>query len=156
MPLSYRSFFLPITLIFTLGVSNCKTANQAPKKNPELSVIKNVPNVLAKTMPPIAVAKNNPARPELKRIFPKLSTLQNLTANQVHALLGSPNFKRSDNPAEVWQYRNNNCTLDLFLYENLDTNVHSVVHYEIRLPPGQVLTKNECFEIMIKAPAQSS
>ena len=156
MPLSHRTLFLPMTLMLTLSVSNCKTANQASMPGPELRLIKNVPNVQAKTPPSIVVSKNDQARPELKRVFPKMSTLQSLTSNQVFALLGKPSFKRSDNPAELWQYSNNNCTLDLFLYKNLETAVSSVTYYETRMKPGQVLTKNECFEIVIQEAAKNS
>ena len=144
MPLSYSSFFLPMTFILTLGVSSCKTAN------PEFRVIQNVPNAEAETLPAIVVSKNSPARPELNRILPKLDALQNLTGNQVRALLGTPSFMRSDSPAEMWQYRTDSCTLDLFLYENLDTGIPSVAHYGIRLQLGQALTKTECYEIVIK------
>jgi hypothetical protein len=153
---SYRPFFLPLTLTLVLGVSNCKTANQASEPNTEFHSIENVPKVQVETLSTIVVSKHNQARPELRQVFPKLSMLQNLTGKQVHALLGVPSFKRSDSPAEVWQYQNYSCTLDLFLYENLDTAVSSVVHFEIRLQPDQVLTKNECFGIVIKASSQTS
>jgi hypothetical protein len=150
MPLSYSSFFLPMTFILTLGVSSCKTAN------PEFRVIQNVPNAQAETLPAIVVSKNSPARPELNRILPKLDALQNLTGNQVRALLGTPSFMRSDSPAEMWQYRTDSCTLDLFLYENLDTGIPSVAHYGIRLQPGQALTKTECYGIVVKESTQAS
>jgi hypothetical protein len=150
MPLSYSSFFLPMTFILTLGASSCKTANT------EFRVIQNVPNAQAETLPAIVVSKNSPARPELNRILPKLDALQNLTGNQVRALLGTPSFMRSDSPAEMWQYRTDSCTLDLFLYENLDTGIPSVAHYGIRLQPGQALTKTECYGIVVKESTQAS
>jgi len=142
-------------LILTLGVSSCKTNNQELKPNPELRFIKDVHITQAEPPPSIIVSKNNQARPELKRTFPKLSTLRNLTDNQVHSLLGAPSFRRPDSPAEIWQYITNDCTLDLFLYENLTTSVRSVAHYEIRLRSGIVLTKNECFEIIITTSTQT-
>ena len=156
MPHSYRPFFLPLTLLLVLGVSNCKTANQASKPNSEAHLIENVPKVQAETLPSTVVSKHNQTLPELKHTFPKLSALQNLTGKQVLALLGTPSFKRSDNSAEVWQYQNDNCTLDLFLYENLDTAILSVVHSEIRLQPNQILTKKECFKIVIQTSSQNS
>lgn len=46
-------------------------------------------------------------------------------------LLGPPSFTRRDPPAELWQYRNEVCTLDLFLYQG-STGVYSVEHLEFR------------------------
>lgn len=139
-----------MTLILTLGVSSCKTAN------PEFRIIENVPNAQAETLPAIVVSKNSPARPGLGRILPKLDALQNLTGNQVRALLGTPSFMRSDSPAEMWQYRTDSCTLDLFLYKNVDTGVPSVAHYGIRLQLSHALTENECYESVIKFSTQAS
>ena len=156
MPRLYRLFFLPMTLIIALGIGSCKTPNQITIPNPEFRLIKNIPNALVEAPPSTELSKNNKIGLELKRIFPKLATLQNLNSNQVLDLLGTPNFKRTDKPAEVWQYSANSCTLDLFLYENLDTDVRSVVHYEVRLKPGQIITKNQCFEIVIKSSTQTS
>ncbi len=39
-----------------------------------------------------------------------------LSAGGVTALLGHPDYRRRDKPAEIWQYRNGACVLDLFLY----------------------------------------
>ena len=156
MSLSYRSIFLPITLILTLGISNCKTADPVSKPSLELPFIKNTPNAQTEAKPSIVVSKRSLARPKREPSFPKLSALKNLTGNQVYVLLGTPDFKRVDNPAEVWQYRNHSCTLDLFLYKNLDTLVRSIVHFEIRLRSNPVLTKSKCFEILINESAEIS
>jgi hypothetical protein len=155
MLLSYRPFFQTMTLILTLGVSSCTTNDHTPKPNPKLQLIKNIPYTQAKKPPSTGVSRHKSRSPEQKRIFPKLNTLQNLTSNQVQALLGAPSFKRSDNPAEIWQYRTYKCTLDLFLYKNSGTSVRRVTYYEIRLQPGQALTNNECFEIVIKISSQT-
>ncbi len=39
-----------------------------------------------------------------------------LSGDGVTALLGPPDYRRRDKPAEIWQYRNDACVLDLFLY----------------------------------------
>ena len=144
-----------MTIMLTLGVSSCKTTNQAIKPVPETQFIRDTPNAKTYSPPSVVASNSSPESPEPRRIFPKLGALQNLTSNQVHALLGTPRFKRSDNPAEIWQYSNNKCTLDLFLYKNLNAAVHSVDHYEIRLQPNHAITENECFELVIKASAQA-
>ena len=156
MPLSphlipSRPLFYPAVLSLALitGLSGCTTTEQPLKPAPESRFIKVVPKAQP-APPPINLPKIQQARVEPKRIFPKLNTLLNLTAKDVHALLGMPSFKRSDNPAEIWQYRAASCILDLFLYENLDTSVRSVAHYEIRLQNSQGLTDKDCFESVIK------
>ena len=145
---------MPITLILSLGVISCTTNDQVVKPNPKTPFIKNTPTANATTPQSIVISKNNPANLKLKQIFSKPSDLQNLTSNQVRTLLGTPSFKRIDNTAEVWQYRNYKCTLDLFLYENLNTIGHSVAYFEIRLQPSQALTYNECFEVVKNASTQ--
>jgi hypothetical protein len=39
-----------------------------------------------------------------------------LTAPEIAAALGPPDFLRRDPPAEIWQYRASACFLDVFLY----------------------------------------
>ena len=145
-----------MALILIISVSSCKTTNQELKPGPELPLIKNSHIDQTEPLPLIVVSKDNQTSPELKLAFPKVSALRNLTSDQVHALLGTPSFKRSDNPAEIWQYNTNDCMLDLFLYKNLATTRRSVNHYEIRLKSNNILTKSECFEIIIKTSTQAS
>ena len=142
-------------IILTLCVSSCKTTNHELKPSHELHYGKSVQSAHEEKPPSIVISKNNTKRQELKRIYPKLSSLMNLTGKQIHTLLGTPNFKRSDSPAKIWQYSSDNCTLDLFLYENLATSVHSVAHYETRLQTNRDHTKNECFVSIIKAATQT-
>ncbi len=55
-----------------------------------------------------------------------------MTPDQVIGLLGPPRFKRRDNPAEIWQYRNKACALDLFLYRVANGAAYRVRHFETR------------------------
>ena len=43
-----------------------------------------------------------------------------MSADDVVALLGEPDFRRVEPPAEVWQYRGADCVVDLFLYRHGD------------------------------------
>ena len=61
---------------------------------------------------------------------PDLSILKGLTSIEVEAMLGRPSFTRRDKPAEIWQYRNNVCILDLFLYP--EATGAAVAHYAVR------------------------
>ncbi|MGE5506856.1 MAG: hypothetical protein ACM31L_20725 [Actinomycetota bacterium] len=69
------------------------------------------------------------------------SGLKGLTAGQVRSVLGSPNFRRRDNPAEIWQYRGNACTLDLFLYD--EEGRQTVSHWAVRSQNG--VGDRDCF-----------
>lgn len=57
-------------------------------------------------------------------------TLAGLSATEVVALFGEPDFRRVEPPAELWQYRSADCVLDLFLYSDA-AGVH-VVRSETR------------------------
>ncbi len=48
--------------------------------------------------------------------MPEPGAVMGLSAGGVTALLGPPDYRRRDRPAEIWQYRNAACVLDLFLY----------------------------------------
>lgn len=54
------------------------------------------------------------------------------------ALLGQPDLRRSDPPAELWQYRGTGCVLELYLYREGD--IFRVVHAETH---GRSLTSGE-------------
>lgn len=146
----FSVFKTALSLAIILGVSGCQTTQQPHKPAPESRFIKTVPK--AETAPQsITAPKTQQARIEPQRIFPKINTIQDLAAKDVHILLGEPSFKRSDDPAEIWQYRVATCTLDLFLYENLDTSERSVAYYEIRLKQGHSSSEKDCFEFVIKS-----
>ena len=44
--------------------------------------------------------------------------LAGMDADNVARLLGSPGLLRRDGPAQIWQYVDEDCILDLFLYQN--------------------------------------
>jgi len=70
-----------------------------------------------------------PAEPAMARP-PAAQPLTGLSAAEVVALLGEPDFRRAEPPAELWQYRSADCVLDLFLYG--DAAGARVVHSETR------------------------
>jgi hypothetical protein len=60
--------------------------------------------------------------------IPHLAELTGLQPPQIVAMLGQPDLKRDDPPAEVWQYRAADCVLNLFFYE--DQQVYHLTHAE--------------------------
>ena len=61
---------------------------------------------------------------------PALAKLRDLSAAELVALIGEPDFRRVEPPAELWQYRSTDCVLDLFLYG--DGQKFHVVHAAAR------------------------
>lgn len=56
--------------------------------------------------------------------------LTGLGPTELLSLLGEPNLRRSDPPAELWQYRDAGCVLELYLYRQGDA--YRVVRAEAR------------------------
>ena len=61
---------------------------------------------------------------------PALGDLTGMAPAQVAALLGDPDLRRRDPPAEIWQYRSADCVLDLFFYD--DNGREHLVYTESR------------------------
>ncbi len=64
--------------------------------------------------------------------LPSPEQLINLTRARLVNILGVPNFKRQDISAEIWQYRNDICILDVFLYREKNDKKFHVKHVEAR------------------------
>lgn len=60
----------------------------------------------------------------------QFTRLKGLNPVQVKAILGVPGFTRRDNPAEIWQYRAQGCTLDVFFYDSVSGK--EVQFYSVR------------------------
>jgi hypothetical protein len=58
--------------------------------------------------------------------------LTGIESSALQRLLGTPGLVRKDYPAEVWQYRNPSCVLDIYLYPDHDRL--TVAHAEARAP----------------------
>ncbi len=107
-----------------LGLAACAGPRQGPvaqgaggnsggASNVSLTQPSNTPNALALTM--VAPAD-----------------LTGLDGPSVERLFGKPGLVRRDYPAEVWQYRNATCVLDVYLYPDKDHL--TVTHAEARAP----------------------
>ena len=58
--------------------------------------------------------------------------LMGLAGGALAALLGEPGFTRRDADAQIWQYRGNDCMLDIYLYRDGEGAPHRVTYYEFR------------------------
>lgn len=64
---------------------------------------------------------------------PAPSILRGLTGAEVTRLIGTPRFRRTEEPSALWQYATAGCILDLYLRN--EEGDYRVVHYEFRRDP---------------------
>ncbi len=81
---------------------------------------------------------------------PAPRTLLGLEHQQVMALLGEPSFKRRDDPAQIWQYRDSTCILDVFLYRPVGGGAYRVTHVEVRGHGVINVSHEDCFLRLLK------
>src|SRR5690242_16348879 len=51
---------------------------------------------------------------------PRLKDLTGLQPKEIIGLLGEPDLRRDEPPAQLWQYRTADCILNLFFYNDAD------------------------------------
>jgi hypothetical protein len=100
--------------------------------------------------PPQTASLPPQSLPPKSQPLPTLHDLIGLDRDQITALFGTPHFRRQDKPADLWQYRNKKCALDLFLYRIRDGVLYKVTHAEVRTLNGAKVTKTTCFKKLIK------
>ncbi len=83
---------------------------------------------------------------------PAPRTLLGREHHQVMALLGEPSFKRRDDPAQIWQYRDSICILDVFLYRPDGGGAYRVTHVEVRGHGVIKVSDEDCFLRLLKPP----
>jgi hypothetical protein len=91
-----------------------------------------IPPAVALSLPPPSapVAVSVPIVPVAAPADMALPRLTGRTRADLSRLLGAPDFVRRDPPAEIWQYRSDECVLDLFLYP--EAGEFQVVYAETR------------------------
>jgi hypothetical protein len=70
--------------------------------------------------------------------------LSGLARAELTTLLGAPDFGRRDGPAEILQYRNGTCILDIFLYRESASEAFRVAHVEARNFDMQEVPGEDC------------
>ncbi|MEE8393419.1 MAG: hypothetical protein V3R66_03675 [Rhodospirillales bacterium] len=73
-----------------------------------------------------------------------------MAGGSLSTILGEPSFKRRDNPAEIWQYRGEDCVLDIFLYKEMDGAIYRVDHVEARTRNVVSVTLPECYSSLLR------
>ena len=88
-----------------MGAALLAACAAAPAPSPSAALPENAPVSLA------VAGSRPPAGAEFKQ-------LAGLSGTELRRLLGVPDFRRHEAPAEIWQYRGADCVLSLFLYRN--------------------------------------
>ena len=63
-------------------------------------------------------------------------------------LLGEPTFKRADMHAKLWQYKNAECMLNVFLYVDDKTAPAHVLHFDARNALGFDTDRAACLSAL--------
>ena len=140
--------FLGIAVLAAaLGLQACETSPgpQAPGEGAPANSASDSPDGSGRDAGNARAALSQP------RVYPAPSTLSGLDPGQVVELLGPPPFRRSDNPAEIWQYRAPACVLDLFLYRTGKAGLFRVRHFEARGRGKNGVSDRDCFHNLIRA-----
>ncbi len=105
----------------------------------------------AVTPPPAEAAPGTkaPDTPAWAPPVPGPKHLLGLDGDRVSQLLGPPDFRREDNPAEIWQYRSAACVLDLFLYGQ-GGGGWRVTHVEMRDLGKPAVSEADCLRALFK------
>ncbi len=83
--------------------------------------------------------------------------LVGLSAEELQKMLGRPDFKRRDPPAQLWQYRKDGCMLDVFLYQGGagDGKGYKVKHAEARGHTIARISGTDCLlEALVNQPSR--
>jgi hypothetical protein len=91
-----------------------------------------------------------PETPQAAPIRVTIERLMGADETALHRLLGSPQFRRRDPPAQLLRYRAPICLLDLFLYPG-NGGDHRVTHIEARGRDGKDRPAAKCLDSIVEA-----
>jgi hypothetical protein len=75
--------------------------------------------------------------------------LMGIGPGALSAVLGEPELIRREAPAEIWQYRNDGCVLDVFLYDTAGRR--TVTYIEARDGTAQRIETRACLNTLLRA-----
>ena len=151
--------------VLAWGLSACGSAPPAPlpattpsetAAAPSLGTLAPVETAPSRGTPaPVEMAPRHPPLPSLALAppgprpappiedLPGPDSLIGLSSDAVTAVLGPPQFRRREAPAEIWRYRTKTCFLDLFLYR--EGAALQVTHVEARGPDVATIGDKDCY-----------
>lgn len=87
---------------------------------------------------------------------PSSAELAGLGRTELVGLLGPADFNRVDGPAEIMQYRNGACTLDVFLFKKAGGGETRVTHVEARDVNMASVPGDTCLQNVVRNPRPRS
>jgi len=146
-------FFRAAAVLTAIGVAACGgiKADATPTPTPAAAATIAATEAAATPAEPRAApAETATAAPAPEKRQPEPVSLAGLDEGQLSGLLGAPRFKRRDDPAQIWQYRNESCALDVFLYKTRKDGPFTVLHFETRGRDRKPVDEKDCFSSMLK------
>lgn len=141
-PSAVQAFALLGVLVLTScggGSNSSRDMYKGERQGPILTAPKPTPKLPERRLAAIkAYGLDTQANPSL---------LLGLSKLDVEQTLGAPSFVRKDKGVEIWQYKQEDCILDLFLYE--DNKSLSVNHTELRGPMLDSAGELSCFKRIV-------
>ena len=92
---------------------------------------------------PQLIALGAPDAPDPMRLIGKDQSV-------IRYLLGDPDFRRQESHAEIWQYRDRSCILDLFLYAEKHSAAVTVAHVDVRAGATTKPAPSACLSVLLK------
>ncbi len=148
---TWRGRVLLLSTVFGFALSGCITdAEMDPADAVQSAPVTQIA-AAPKTDPVVATTEPPPVEPEPEPLLPVPDPASLVGYNEaaLETLLGTPSFTRRDPPAALWQYRNDRCTLDLFLYEGASGD-YSVEHLEFRETAASTEATEHCLRAIIE------
>ena len=121
-------------------------ACQAPPKPAVVPPVTETPGAVPEAAQPDPATATLPPEP---MINDDPQQLMGLGPSALRALLGEPELVRREAPAEIWQYRNENCVFDVFLYDT--TGQPKVTYLEARDGEAQQIETRACLNGLLRA-----
>ncbi|MBI4968737.1 MAG: hypothetical protein HZC25_11535 [Rhodospirillales bacterium] len=94
-----------------------------------------------------------PAPAALPVPAPNPEELVGLASREVAELLGFPQLRRRESPAELWQYANQSCILDLFFSK--ETEPARVAYVNLRSLNPVKMSRGQCMAELMPKPGRS-
>ncbi len=145
-----RKYGKGLVSAFLLVVSACAAPPAVPEPVAETGKTSRGERFVRPAVPAeeIKLPHKYPARKNSSLVpqeLPSTKQLMGLTRPRLADILGPPGFKRRDLSVEVWQYRDDICILDIFLYRGKDSESFRVKHIEARDRSVVKTTLKDCY-----------
>ena len=131
---------LSVALLFTLAACQAPAPVPIPPVDPvpnEANSSGAAPEPAPAALPPAPIINDDPQQ------------LMGIDPGTLGAILGAPELIRREAPAEIWQYRNDSCVLDVFLYDTAGRR--EVTYVEARDGAAQRMDARACLNTLLRA-----